>query len=166
MKKTLLSVITMAILVSGSANAEHLNKDIRVEAEVHSKLSLGKAIGGGDLNDIKLQYDVNSKDGTHIHNEQIKIQANGGSNRVKIALLEDFSLENGNDKFTDHSVSIGGKLLQSPVAILGALRPINQFFDLANGEVTLELIMSAKEPINAAAGVYSGIAKLVIEESA
>ncbi|ELI8043838.1 TPA: hypothetical protein PXJ37_003637 [Yersinia enterocolitica] len=160
MKKTLLSIMTMAILASGSANAQPLNKDIHVSAEVHSNVSLDKAIGG-DLNNIDLKYDVNSNDGTHTFNEQIKIQATGGANRVRLALLEDFSLENGNNKFTDHSISIGGKILQSPVAFL----PINQFFDLANGEITLELIMSAKEPQNAPAGVYSGTAKLVIEES-
>ncbi|CCQ38647.1 CS1 type fimbrial major subunit [Yersinia enterocolitica] len=164
MKKTLLSIMTMAILASGSANAQPLNKDISVSAEVHSNINLDKATGG-DLNSIDLKYDVNSNDGTHTFNEQIKIQATGGVNRVKVALLEDFSLENGNNKFTDHSISIGGKILQSPVAMLGALRPINQFFDLANGDVTLELIMSAKEPKNAPIGVYSGTAKLVIEES-
>ncbi len=163
MKKTLLSIMTMAILASGSAYAQPLNKDISVSAEVHSNVSLEKAIGG-NLNNIDLKYDVNSNNGTHNFNEQIKIQATGGVNRVKVALLEDFSLENGNNKFTDHSISIGGKVLQSPVAMLGTLQPINRFFDLANGEVTLELIISAKEPKNAPAGVYSGTAKLVIEE--
>ncbi|EKN5090236.1 TPA: hypothetical protein PXJ58_003806 [Yersinia enterocolitica] len=161
MKKTLLSIMTMAILASGSAYAQPLNKDISVSAEVHSNISLDKATGG-DLNNIDLKYDVNSNDGTHTFNEQIKIQASGGVNRIKVALLEDFTLENGNNQFTNHSISIGGKILQSPVALFG---PINQFFDLANGDVTLELIMSAKEPKNAPAGVYSGTAKLVIEES-
>ncbi|EMQ3399288.1 hypothetical protein WG294_003525, partial [Yersinia enterocolitica] len=85
MKKTLLSIMTMAILASGSANAQPLNKDISVSAEVHSNINLDKATGG-DLNSIDLKYDVNSNDGTHTFNEQIKIQATGGVNRVKVAL--------------------------------------------------------------------------------
>lgn len=165
MKKTLFSIMTMAILASGSANAESLDKNIDIKAEVQSKLSMGKALGG-EINDIDLKYDVNSMDGTYTHKEQIKIKANGGANKVKVALLEDFSLANGNDKFTDHSISMGGKILQSPAYLLGALRPINQFFDLANGEVSLELIMSAKEPKNATPGTYIGTIKLKIEEDA
>ncbi|HDL8284603.1 TPA: hypothetical protein PXQ99_001370, partial [Yersinia enterocolitica] len=154
MKKTLLSIVTIAILASSSVHAQPLNKDIRVEAEVHPKISLDKALGGGGLNDIKLQYNVNSNNGTHTYKEDIKIKANGGANRVKVALLEEFSLENGNDKFTDHLISIGGQLLQPPVSVPGIKPlPINKFFGLANGEVTLEFIMSAKEPQNAAAGV-------------
>ncbi|CNH25141.1 CS1 type fimbrial major subunit [Yersinia pekkanenii] len=164
MKKTLLSIITMAVFSSSSAYAQPLNKDIHVETEIHSKVSLSKA-NDSELNNITLSYDTNNNDGTHTHQENIKIKASG-ANKVKIALLEDFSLKNGkNDTFTHHLITIDGKQLQSPVNILGGARQLNQFFDLINNEAILELKISAKEPQGAVAGeIYSGIAKFVIEE--
>ncbi|WP_186367822.1 CS1 type fimbrial major subunit [Yersinia kristensenii] len=167
MKKTLLSIITVATLLgSVSVYAQPLNKDIQVEAEIHSSISLSKA-NGSALNDIKLSYDAGQNNGTYTHSENIKIQATNAG-KIKIALAEALSLENGtNIPFTNHQVTLGGKSMLPPVLLLGNNRPINQFFDLVGNETVLELKISAQEPQGAAAGeIYSGVARFIVEETA
>ncbi|AHM76247.2 CS1 type fimbrial major subunit [Yersinia hibernica] len=165
MKKTLLSIVTMAALVSSTAvYAQPLEKNIQVEAEIHSVVSMNKA-DGTPLDKIKLNYDVQNNDGTYTHTENIKIKS-ATANKIKVSTAENFLLsdKNGNGGFTNHKVMLGGK----EILYIGALNATGMGtanFGLdANHEADLDLVISAKQIENPPAGIYSGIVKLVIEE--
>ncbi|MGE4801164.1 CS1 type fimbrial major subunit [Yersinia hibernica] len=159
MKKTLLSIVTMAALVSSAAvYAQALEKNIQVEAEVHSVVSMNKA-DGTPIDKIKLNYDVQNNDGTYTHTENIKIKS-ATANKVNISMPDTFELKDkdGNHEFTDHKVTLGGKDMKP------SLKAVSFDLDTASNDTDLDLVISAKQPDSAPAGIYSGIVKLVIEE--
>lgn len=166
MKKTLLSTMAIAALIgSTTVYAQPLEKNIQVEAEVHSIVSMNKA-DGSPLDKIKLNYDAAKNDGTYTHSENIEIKATN-TDKVRVRLSDVFILKNGKNKFFDHVITLGEEEIYS-----GSVDGTRQYFlgkgtsfDLTNGHATvLPLVISAKQPKNSAVGIYSGVAKLVIEE--
>ena len=159
MKKTLLSVITMAILVSGSANAEPVEKDIAVEAKIVTAIKVSKD-NGRTLDSIKMAYDTIKNDGHFSHSEKIKFASVGGT-KIKVSLREAFEMNDTSNtkKFTDYKIDIDGQELKHASG--------EQFFDLVNKEYSGDLNIQAKQPKNAADGeVYNGVLKFAIEAEA
>ncbi|AJJ23366.1 CS1 type fimbrial major subunit [Yersinia enterocolitica] len=158
MKKTLLSIVTIAILASSSANAAPVEKDIAIEAKIVSAIKLTKNSGRA-LDAIKMTYDPVKNDGHFTHTEQIKFTSLGGT-KIKVSLREAFAMLNSNNKtFTDYKVNIEGKELKNGSAA--------EFFDLTNTDFSGSLNISAKQPIDAVDGeIYTGVLKLSIEAEA
>ncbi|HEO0715535.1 TPA: hypothetical protein U5E38_000033 [Yersinia enterocolitica] len=159
MKKTLLSIMTMAILASGSASAAPVEKDIAVEAEVVAAIKVSKD-NGRALDSIKMTYDAVKNDGHFNHIEKIKFASIGGT-KIKVSLREAFEMNNNANtkKFTDHKIDIDGQEL-----IYGAGE---ETFNLANREFSGDLKIQAKQPADAVDGeIYSGVLKLALEAEA
>ncbi len=159
MKKTLLSIMTMAILASGSASAAPVEKDIAVEAEVVAAIKVSKD-NGRALDSIKMAYDAVKNDGHFNHIEKIKFASIGGT-KIKVSLREAFEMNNNTNtkKFTDHKIDIDGQELTFGGG--------EKTFDLANKEFSGDLEIQAKQPADAVDGeVYSGVLKLAVEAEA
>lgn len=170
MKKTLLSIITMAIVTSSTAYAAHsVQKDIVVEAEIVEPLILTKA-DGSPLNSLKLLPDLEytrmqssgpnrdprgSQDPIYLGVRQaVKITANQGA-KVKISLAEDFDMLNTGRKSLSPSVYIDNLKLD-----FGKSHKLM----LDNKAQTSELRVVGAPPRDAEAGEkYTGILKLVME---
>lgn len=162
MKKTLLSIITMATLASSTVYAQPVNKDISVTAEINGLITMKKA-NGDDLREIALDYDNIKNDGTYVYSQNIKIVSNTGS-KVKINLRSPLVIESDGSGF-------GGlaKEFEDTVVKLGntELKLTAKSFTLVNNEVDRSLSISAKKPATALSGeVYTGTLELVIEDEA
>ncbi|WP_019080162.1 CS1 type fimbrial major subunit [Yersinia enterocolitica] len=156
MKKTLLSIMTMAILASGIANADTKQIDITVTAEVPAKINLTK-IDGIDLIPTQVL-------GRHEHKETISLS--GNSAKIKVNLAKSFTLTHSTEKnvtFKTHEVVLGGLPLQG--GLLGKIA-IDQTYALTANKADLELVISADEPTSHKSGIYSGTLELQIEEVA
>ena len=159
MKKTLLSIMTMAALLSATSvsAAGPVSKDITVEAKITEVITLTKA-NNSRLDNIKLTYDVDKNDGSYTNSTDIKIMVTNSDPKVNIKLAEEFKLidSSGLKKFTDHSVTLGGQKITTA----------NTNFDLeGNQSFSGSLIINAKQPVGAV-GTYSGTLKLVLESEA
>ncbi|AKF40010.1 TPA: pilus assembly protein [Yersinia enterocolitica] len=158
MKKTLLSIMTMAALASSTVVcAVPMHKDIPITAEIHSSISVTKN-GGDQLNNIELAYDSIANDGTFEYTEDITIQSNSGS-KVRIKLREPLTIENDQGAlkgFDDIIVRIGGTELAT----------VDKTF-LLNGhnQTNNKLVIRAKKPGDAVSGeIYTGTLALAIED--
>ncbi|CNG72053.1 CS1 type fimbrial major subunit [Yersinia enterocolitica] len=161
MKKTLLSIMTMAILASGIANADTKQIDITVTAEVPAKINLTK-IDGNELNKVDLI--PTQVLGRHEHKETISLS--GNSAKIKVNLAKSFTLTHSTEKnvtFKTHEVVLGGLPLQG--GLLGKIA-IDQTYALTANKADLELVISADEPTSHKSGIYSGTLELQIEEVA
>ncbi|MGT3206064.1 CS1 type fimbrial major subunit [Yersinia enterocolitica] len=159
MKKTLLSIMTMAILASGSASAAPVEKDIAVEAKVVTAIKVSKD-NGRALDSIKMTYDAVKNDGHFENIEKIKFASIGGT-KIKVSLREAFEMNDNSNtkKFTDYKIDIGGEEL-----IYGGAE---KSFDLVNQEFSGDLKIQAKQPADAVDGeVYNGVLKLAVEAEA
>ncbi|MGE4801162.1 CS1 type fimbrial major subunit [Yersinia hibernica] len=159
MGKKIFLVIAIAILFCRiNAYAQPLKKEIKVNAEILDSLYLTKC-NGTPFDNAKLKYDLKSD--VYTHTECIKITALG-ANSVNIYLSDKFILKNKNGaKFIDHEILIDDKLLIEIPYNTVDYTPI----DLSRGETYVELKINAAPPKRTLAGdIYSGTAKLVIEE--
>lgn len=182
MKKTLLSIVTMAILTTSiSANANvmtslqsgidiaqgiqsmnqnvyfkpALTKEITVELEVPSIVKFSKS-NGDELNLIKLSLDsaMNSYKAT----ENIRVESNGDDSHVRIGLGKPFELVSNN----------GSKIPSStPVVTIGDTMLIGTaMFPLTNSVLDTTLNINVNGNGLKSAEVYTGTLNLVIETSA
>ncbi|ELI8099173.1 TPA: hypothetical protein PXN07_002262 [Yersinia enterocolitica] len=160
MKKTLLSIMTMAILASGSASAAAVEKDITVEAKIITAIKVSKD-NGRALDSVKMVYDPIKNDGHFSHVEKIKLSSIGGT-KIKVSLREAFEMNDANNtkKFTDYKIDIDGEELTHTGG--------TKTFVLANNkEFSGDLKIQAKQPVGAVDGdVYSGVLKLALEAEA
>lgn len=158
MKKTLLSIISMAALLSvTTTHAAPFEKNITVEAKIIAVIKLTKA-NGTKLDNIKLDYDYTKNDGSYTNTTGIKIIVTNADPKVKIKLAEDFKLVDSTDntkEFTDHSVTLNGDDITTG----------DGSFNLAAKQFAGDLTITAKQPA-VAAGTYSGTLKLVLESEA
>ncbi|CNI35303.1 alpha-related fimbriae minor subunit 1 [Yersinia massiliensis] len=158
MKKTLLSIISMAALLNvTTTHAAPLEKNITVEAEIVDVIKLTKT-NGTKLDNIKLNYDYTGNDGYYTNTTGVKIILTNTDSKINIKLAEDFELVStagGNDKFTNYSVTLDGKDITT----------VNNKFDMAAKQLEGNLTITAKQPA-VAAGTYSGTLKLVLESEA
>ena len=159
MKKTLLSIMTMAILASGSANAVPVDKDIIVEAKVVTAIKVTKD-NGHVLDTVKMKYDPVQNDGNFTYTEKIKFASIGGT-KIKISLREAFEMNDTSNtkKFTDYKIDIDGDELTHTGGV--------KTFGLTNQKFSGDLNINAKQPADAADGeVYNGVLKLALEAEA
>ncbi|CNF35325.1 alpha-related fimbriae minor subunit 1 [Yersinia mollaretii] len=152
MKKTLLSIMTMAALVS-SATATAETKDIIVSAEIPSVITVKKS-SGGDIDSIKLASVPGSTD-KYEAKEKIKAHNNGEAVKVRVrSNLELTSTKYPEKKFDELSVTLGGHMLSDVIAL-----PV----ELKDGADT-ELVITGKSPAGAETGdTYSGTLELSLE---
>lgn len=154
MKKTLLSIMTMAALVnSATATAAVETKNITVNAEIPHEITMKKS-NGEDIKKIELVPDNNSPT-TYGAKESIVIASHGQD--VKINLIEDFKLvsttESGNS-FTDLTVTMDGTELATTPQKIG-----NKVSNIAK-----ELTIVGKAPSTSKGGEkYTGVLKLNLE---
>lgn len=158
MKKTLLSIITMATLVgSMAAYAAPIEKDIPVSATINGVMSLTDD-NGTDINALTLDYD--SIDKKHTLAQPIKITSNTG-NKVNVVVKEALVLAEKDDAskvFSGVEVKLGNEVLA-----------VNQMkdFKLISSVFEADLSITAKQPDDAVSGeVYSGTLSLSIEATA
>ncbi|HDL7733205.1 CS1 type fimbrial major subunit [Yersinia enterocolitica] len=158
MKKTLLSIVTIAILASSSANAAPVEKDIAIEATVVSVIKLTKD-SGSELDTIKMAYDPVKNDGHFTHTEQIKFTSLGGT-KIKVSLSQPLLMNGPQGKtFSDYKIEIANQ----EVTFMGPPK----IFNLVGNDFSGDLNVSAKQPKNASDGeVYKGVLKLSIEAEA
>ncbi|EEQ09950.1 hypothetical protein ymoll0001_36980 [Yersinia mollaretii ATCC 43969] len=152
MKKTLLSIMTMAALVS-SATATAETKNIIVSAEIPHVITMQKN-GGGDVDRITLEPGFgNAPADVYGASENIAIR-NGGAD-IKVNIVGDFKLQSltapGEREFTELTVILGGEQLKG-----------NDANKIKSGNI--ELVIHGKKPSEAIAEEkYSGTLKLNLE---
>ncbi|WP_145520792.1 CS1 type fimbrial major subunit [Yersinia mollaretii] len=168
MKKTLLSIITMAIVTSSTAYAAHsVQKDIVIEVEIAESLILTKA-DGSPLNSLKLDYKpdrwtaTSSEGGMMVYDPEltviqpVKITTSQGA-KVKVSLAEEFYMSDikGENELLYPDVYIGGQQLS-----------FEENTELAlDNKATTTLEISA-EPEDVKPGdKYTGVLKLVMESA-
>lgn len=162
MKKTLLSIMTMAILASGSANAAE-TMIIDVTAEIPAELSLTKA-NNAALDSAKLVSTATA--GEYQYKEQIKIKGNSTDRNFDVQITTPFSLVHSTDKGTEFgikAIKLGTNDLQTTNNTHGVFQ-----YSKSTGadEAELELVISATEPATKKPGTYNGVLLLEIAESA
>ncbi|CNI78272.1 CS1 type fimbrial major subunit [Yersinia bercovieri] len=157
MKKTLLSIMTMAILASSTAAYSNaVTKDITVEATIPSLFNITSTDGTPlELATLKMGQNLAGAAGDYIITHPIKLRANGDG--IKITVAENLELKEtkANKVFTNIAV----KLNDTPLAT-------NNPIDILKGNIedNYELVISGKQPDNANTGeVYSGTLKLKLE---
>ncbi|HEN3280360.1 TPA: hypothetical protein U5D21_002193 [Yersinia enterocolitica] len=164
MKKTLLSMMTMAILASGSAYAAE-NIDIDVTAEIPNKLAITKN-DDTELKDIKLTATPGSP-GEYRYVQPIKITGNNSANKnFGISITKPLSLVHNVDSavtFDINTVSLGSYNLQTTTNLVNT---VHYPKDPTTHTVELDLVIVAQEPKAQNPGTYSGTLSLQIEETA
>ncbi|HDL8238014.1 TPA: hypothetical protein U5D93_003219 [Yersinia enterocolitica] len=163
MKKTLLSIMTMAILASGSANAAQ-TMSVNVTAEIPTQLSLT------DTNDATLssaKLIPTATFGEYEYKQQIKIKGNSINRHFNVQITTPFTLLHSVDSttgFSINTVSLGTSKLQDRNGVIATSAQYSK--TIGTGEAELELIISATEPTAKTPGTYSGVLSLEIEETA
>ncbi|HGH0374389.1 TPA: CS1 type fimbrial major subunit [Yersinia enterocolitica] len=162
MKKTLLSIMTMAILASGSASAAK-TMTIDVTAEIPVQLTLTKA-DDTPVGVAKLKTFANP--GEYDYKEKIKISGNGAGKNFNVKMVTPLSLVHDIDKsieFEINTVNLGAHALQA-----GKLTTQTRSYSKAAGSnaAELELNIIANAPLTQNTGTYSGTVSLEIEEAA
>ncbi|CFQ40235.1 alpha-related fimbriae minor subunit 1 [Yersinia bercovieri] len=157
MKKTLLSIMTMAILASSTAAYSNaVTKDIIVEATIPSLFNITSSNGAPlEQSTLKMKQDPAGVVGDYIITYPIKLRANGDG--MKITVTENFELKdtNVNKAFTNIAV----KLNDVPLVT-------NNHIEILKGNIgdDHELVISGTQPDGAESGeVYQGTLKLKLE---
>lgn len=155
MKKTLLSIITMATLVgSMAAYADPIETDIPVSVTINGMMKLTDN-KDGKIDLLALGYDADNKNYTL--SQPIKITSNIGNN-INFAVREALTLTekaNGDKVFQNVEVKLGGQKLT-------ANQPAT--FALAGTVFEDTLSITAEQPGDAVSGeTYTGDLKLSIE---
>lgn len=155
MKKTLLSIMTMAVLVSSTTSTAAETKDIIVSAEIPSVITVQKS-SGENIDSIKLASVAGSTD-EYEAKENIKFYNSGESVKVKVPSEFKLVSEDGSKEFELLAVTMGGHAMSVAMA-----QPIK--FDDSQD---VELIIKGKSPAGAKTGeIYSGTLELNIEPGA
>ncbi|WP_186369533.1 CS1 type fimbrial major subunit [Yersinia bercovieri] len=156
MKKTLLSIMTMAILASSTAAYSNaVTKDITVEATIPAIFSMnddkGEAIEAATL---KMVQDTTNKD-TYKITKAVRLSGSGGD--LKVSVAEELQLVEAKSgrKFSEIKLELDSRELKSGTPIKFEKSKFNQ---------DVNLVISGKEPVGAVGGeTYSGILKLTLE---
>ncbi|CQD38397.1 hypothetical protein [Yersinia mollaretii] len=171
MKKTLLSIITMAIVTSSSAYAAHsVQKDISIEVEIAESLiiTMNKA-DGTPFNSLNLTLDHNYFGTGYVHSDSSFSAAPSylvATQPVKITALQDTKVEISlAEEFVMHHAKGEDKRLYPNVHIddeeLSLLSGSEIILKNKEKDVTLEVVVqdSGTQP----GDKYTGILKLVME---
>ncbi|WP_145509066.1 CS1 type fimbrial major subunit [Yersinia alsatica] len=155
MKKTLLSIITMATLVgSMAAYSAPMEKEITVSATINGVMDLTDENGKG-IDALNLEYDAIGK--KHSLTLPIKITSNTG-NKVNVIVKEELVLaekDNTDKVFSGVEVKLGDEVLSVNKA---------QDFSLTSTAFETDLSITAEQPSDAVSGeFYTGALKLSIE---
>ncbi len=155
MKKTLLSIMTMAILASSTAAYSNaVTKNIIVEATIPATLDMTDALGEAiNTTPLKMVHDPDND--AYTMTQPVKFKGNGDG--LKVTMIEQLKLE---EKATKKDF---GKIdLKLGLHNLEAGRAIELGKDDLNKDV--DLVISGKAPIGAEGGeTYSGTLKLTLE---
>lgn len=175
MKKTLLSIITMAILASGSAYAaQSAQKNIAVEAEITKSLiiTMDKA-DGSPFNSFELKYESSGDQALGysspllIGTQRIKITAPQGT-AVRISLTEELVMhhEKKAGKKLFPSVHLGDRVLSGGNANI-ILAHKYTYSGKQHGaylrDADVYLLVFVENADTIPAGKYTGVLKLVME---
>ncbi|WP_145488828.1 CS1 type fimbrial major subunit [Yersinia aleksiciae] len=161
MKKTLLSIMTVAALISSaSVYSAVSNKTIQVEAEIPGMITITKA-DDSDIGDIISLVPDTTNAGYYTHSEDIKISNNAdGHPSVNISINDDFKLNHTVDvgkTFTDLSVKLDNRTLSDT----------KERFNIDDVNGSVALVITGKPPIGSTEGEkYQGVLKLTIESVA
>ncbi|CNF64259.1 alpha-related fimbriae minor subunit 1 [Yersinia bercovieri] len=155
MKKTLLSIMTMAILASSTAAYSNaVTKDIIVEATIPATLDMtdaqGKAI---NITPLKMVHDPDN--GAYTITQPVRFRGNGDG--LKVTMTEELKLEEKITKkdFGKIDLKLGTHDLK-----------VGEVIDFGNDDLNkdVNLVISGKTPIDAVGGdTYSGTLKLTLE---
>ncbi|EKN3725009.1 TPA: hypothetical protein ACPZRY_002691 [Yersinia enterocolitica] len=163
MKKTLLSIMTMAILASGSASAV-TSLSIDVSATVPSNLKMVPATGGSNLTQAVLIPDPNNLL-QHQYKETVTLTANNGNKSINIKVKNPLLLEHTDDatqSLNVNTVTLGNQSIQQNATPVAAGVDI----DVTGGAKDVELVISAQALPESTVGVYKGVLALELSESA
>ncbi|MDN0119110.1 CS1 type fimbrial major subunit [Yersinia frederiksenii] len=158
MKKTLLSIITMATLVgSMAAYADPLEKEIPVSATINGEIIISSN-GGAPFGNDTLELEYNSADKKHTFEELISIESNTGD-YINVTYKDGLTLQesiSGNSKeFKNVTVKLAGQKLIIDKA---------EKFNLISNKLENKLNITAEQPDDAKENeIYSGTLKLSIE---
>lgn len=149
MKKTLLSIMTIAVLVSSAtAAADSITKDIIVNAEIPSILSV-TGVNGVDIAPVVLEQDAIANDGSYKGSRTLVLGSNDGD-KLNVNLTEVFTLKSGDKVFKNISVKLSDMDLSTAVVQT----------DTGNAE----LVITGNTPDDAAGGEkYTGTLKINFE---
>ncbi|MBS0056188.1 CS1 type fimbrial major subunit [Yersinia sp. Marseille-Q3913] len=160
MKKTLLSIMTMAILASSTAAYSNaVTKDITVEATIPASFSMsddaGKAIESAPL---KMTPDADNK-GSYIITKPVRFTGNGKG--LTITMNKEFKLVESTGaikEFTDIELKLDSQDLTLRNQVKLGQDKLGQ---------SVNLVISGKEPDHAMEGeTYSGTLQLKLEADA
>ncbi|WP_145566992.1 CS1 type fimbrial major subunit [Yersinia aleksiciae] len=160
MKKTLLSIMTVAALISSaSVYSAVSNKTIQVEAEIPRMITITKS-GGGVIRTLKL-LPVENDATKYTASEDIKILDNSNNDpKVKISINRDFALTESVNQvkaFTGLEVKLEDTILTDAGAE----------FSLADVNTSVKLTITGESPVNGVSEErYTGDLKLTIESVA
>ncbi|WP_174848160.1 CS1 type fimbrial major subunit [Yersinia artesiana] len=160
MKKTLLSMMTMAILASGSANA--VDMDINVTAEIPHKVNMIPQSAGVDLSNAKLAADPND-DSKYMYTQAVTLKGNGNKSvnvRAKNALQLRHNTDN-QSTLPINVVTLGGENIQTGASITAG----GQDFVLTNGTTDIVLKIVADKSPSTTTGTYEGVLALELSET-
>lgn len=158
MKKTLLSIMTMAILASSTAAYSNpVNKEIKVEATIPALFSMDDAQGKA-IEDAPLIMKHDATSNAYIITKSVKL--NGNSAKLQVTMTHAFKLVDGlnTKEFVLNTPTLGGKDLV-----------LNNAVEFTKGEFdkNMDLVISGKEPADALGGeTYTGTLKLKLETGA
>ncbi|MGP6381165.1 CS1 type fimbrial major subunit [Yersinia bercovieri] len=156
MKKTLLSIMTMAILASSTvAYSNPVTKDIKVEATIPTLFSMSDNQGTAIEATPPLRMVHDADKGVYTITKVVKLNGNGGDLKVSMTKeLELIELKSGR-KFTHIELKLDSAELKFGVPMKFEKGKFNQ---------DVNLVISGKEPVGAVGGeTYSGTLKLTLE---
>ncbi|CFQ49645.1 CS1 type fimbrial major subunit [Yersinia aleksiciae] len=160
MKKTLLSIMTVAALISSaSVYSQTVDKNIQVEAEIPGMITITKS-GGGVIPTLKL-LPVENGAKKYTVSEDIQIVNNfNNDTKVKISINGDFALTESVDKVKVFS-GLEVKLKDTILTNAG-----NEFL-LADVNNSVKLAITGESPDNVLSEErYTGELKLTVESVA
>jgi hypothetical protein len=161
MKKTLISIITLAALASSGVYAKSAEQKIEVEAEILSTVEVKDAGTGGALGKLTMGYDTALGDGNYNLSKPIQISSINGYKKVKLTLAKEFELVENNGtgkKFDNAGVMMDGIVID---------QNSSHTVDLNNGIADKVIVIAGKANQDALDGeVYAGTVNLVMEPQA
>ncbi|HHL2561540.1 TPA: hypothetical protein ACQ31I_003463 [Yersinia enterocolitica] len=161
MKKTLLSIMTMTILASGSANAAK-NIDINVTADIPSKLNMAVPGAGAGLASARLIADPQDQS-KYVYTETVTLTGNNGNQTVNVKVRSALQLlhEQNNTSLPVSTVKLGAKDIQ-----VGTMpEALGQDFVLVGGKNDVQLDIVANTTPLTATGLYRGVLELELSET-
>ncbi|WP_145494962.1 CS1 type fimbrial major subunit [Yersinia bercovieri] len=155
MKKTLLSIMAMAILASSTAAYSNpVTKEITVQATIPAIFSMNDD-KGGPIETVPLKMVHDADKGVYTITKAVQLSGNGGD--LKVSVAEELQLveTKSGRKFSEIKLELDSTELKSGTPIKFEKSKFNQ---------DVNLVISGKEPVDAVGGeTYSGTLKLTLE---